>query len=98
VIDQITDLVVNPAGTDGTRYLCTTVALETIDPKVSEEIKSREAQIRDVLIEILGRRTTSELADLGTRDALREEIRASVNGLLGDDAVVGVYFSNFVLQ
>jgi flagellar basal body-associated protein FliL len=97
-IDQITDLVVNPAGTDGTRYLCTTVALETIDPKVSEEIKSREAQIRDVLIEILSRRTIGELADLETRDPLREEIRAGVNNLLTGGEVVGVYFSNFVLQ
>jgi flagellar protein FliL len=97
-IDQISDLVVNPAGTDGTRYLCTTVALESIDPKVSEEIKSREAQIRDVLIEILGKRSINELADLGTRNALREEIRAAVNGLLPSGEVVGVYFSNFVLQ
>ncbi|HVP57711.1 MAG TPA: flagellar basal body-associated FliL family protein [bacterium] len=97
-INQISDLVVNPAGTDGTRYLCTTVALETIDPKVSEEIKNREAQIRDVLIEILGRRTIDELADLGTRDALREEIRTGVNKLLTGGEVVGVYFSNFVLQ
>jgi flagellar FliL protein len=97
-IDQISDLVVNPAGTDGTRYLCTTVALETIDPRVSEEIKGREAQIRDVLIAILSRRTIAELADLGTRDSLREEIRAGVNGLLPDGEVVGVYFSNFVLQ
>ena len=97
-IDQISDLVVNPAGTDGTRYLCTTVALETIDPKVSEEIKSREAQIRDVLIAILSRRTIAELADLETRDPLREEIRAGVNNLLIGGEVVGVYFSNFVLQ
>jgi flagellar basal body-associated protein FliL len=97
-IDQISDLVVNPAGTDGTRYLCTTVALETIDPRVSEEIKSREAQIRDVLIGILSRRTIGELADLGTRDSLREEIRAAVNELLPGGEVVGVYFSNFVLQ
>ena len=97
-IDQISDLVVNPAGTDGTRYLCTTVALETIDPRVSEEIKSREAQIRDVLIAILSRRTIGELADLGTRDSLRAEIRASINNLLTGGEVVGVYFSNFVLQ
>ena len=97
-IDLVSDLVVNPAGTDGTRYLCTTVALETIVPDVSEEIKSREAQIRDVLIEILSKRSIGDLADLGTRDQLRGEIRAGVNGLLTSGEVVGVYFSNFVLQ
>jgi len=98
IIDLVSDLVVNPAGTDGTRYLCTTVALETIEPEVSEEIKVREAQIRDVLIEILSRRSIGELADLGTRDVLRDEIRAGVNDLLTGGEVVGVYFSNFVLQ
>jgi flagellar basal body-associated protein FliL len=97
-VDLVSDLVVNPAGTDGTRYLCTTVALETISPKVSEEIKSREAQIRDVLIEILSKRSIGDLADLGTRDDLRGEIMAGVNGLLTSGEVVGVYFSNFVLQ
>jgi flagellar FliL protein len=97
-IDLVSDLVVNPAGTDGTRYLCTTVALETIVPEVSEEIKSREAQIRDVLIEILSRRSIGDLADLAARDQLRNEIRVGVNGLLTSGEVVGVYFSNFVLQ
>lgn len=94
----IEDLVVNPAGSEGTRYLCTTVALETIEPGVAEEIRSREAQVRDALLAILGKRTVIELATLDTRDHIREEIKVAVNGLLSTSSVVGVYFSNFVLQ
>jgi flagellar FliL protein len=97
-VNLIEDLVVNPSGSEGTRYLCTTVALESIEPGVTDEITLREAQVRDVLIEILGKRSVEELATLDTRDQIREEIKASVNGLLSAGSVVGVYFSNFVLQ
>jgi flagellar FliL protein len=97
-VNLIEDLVVNPSGSEGTRYLCTTVALESIEPGVTDEITLREAQVRDVLIEILGKRSVEELATLDTRDQIREEIKVGVNMLLSTGSVVGVYFSNFVLQ
>jgi flagellar FliL protein len=94
----VEDIVVNPSGTAGTRYLCTTVALEAAGTAVAGELAEREAQIRDVLIEILGKRTVDDLSDLQTREIIRAEILDSVNGLLSSGEVVGVYFSNFVLQ
>jgi len=95
---DIADLVVNPAETDGTRYVCATVSLESSSPAVAEEIKQRESQIRDALIKILGKRTVTELSSLTARERIREEIQYSVNGLLSSGEVEGVYFSNFVLQ
>ena len=97
-ITPIADVIVNPLATSGTRYLCTTVAFESTMPAVSEEIKTREPQIRDMLIEILGRRTVEELSTLSVREEIREEIKNSVNGLLQSGQVTGVYFANFVLQ
>ena len=98
MITAIEDIVVNPLGTGGMRYLCTTVAFESIDPQVSNEVTEREAQIRDILIEILGGRTVEDLTSLEDREAMREEIRVMVNGLLSSGEVIAVYFSNFVLQ
>ncbi len=95
---QIKDIVVNPSGTNGTRYLCTTVALEITNPLVEEEATAREAQVRDLLIEILSKRTVTELSSLEMRDNIREEIGRSVNKLLSSGEIDGVYFSNFVLQ
>jgi len=97
-ITPIKDLVVNPAGTNGTRYLCTTVAFETHDQVVADEIKTREPQVRDLLIEILGGRTVEELSDLDNRVKIRKEIEDAINEMLVSGKVVGVYFSNFVLQ
>ncbi len=97
-INLVEDLVVNPSGSQGMRYLCTTVAFESLLPEVSGELTQREAQVRDVLIEILGKRTVEELATLETRDQIRNEIKMAVNELVSTGEVVGVYFSNFVLQ
>jgi flagellar FliL protein len=97
-ITPISDIVVNPSGTGGKRYLCTTVALEAAAQVVADEVTEREPQIRDLLIEILSRRNVEELSDLQTREGIREEIKESVNDLLRTGDVVGVYFSNFVLQ
>jgi len=98
IITPIEDIVVNPSGTSGTRYLCTTVALESIAPEVATEIREREPQVRDLLIEILGKRTVEDLSSLQKRETLRDEIEEAINGLLASGDVVGVYFSNFVLQ
>ena len=97
-ITPIEDIVVNPAGSGGTRYLCTTVALESTKSVVADEVAEREPQIRDTLIEILSKRTVEDLSALSTREELREEIKVAVNGLLVSGDVVGVYLSNFVLQ
>jgi len=98
IITPIEDIVINPSGSGGTRYLCTTVALEAIEPSVAEEVAEREPQIRDTLIRILGKRTIEDLGSLQTRESLREEIKVAINDLLATGEVVGVYFSNFVLQ
>jgi flagellar FliL protein len=97
-ITPIEDIVVNPAGSGGTRYLCTTVALESTEPVVADEVAEREPQIRDILIEILSERTVEDLSVLSARDELRAEIKTAVNNLLVSGEVVGVYLSNFVLQ
>jgi len=97
-ITPIEDIVVNPAGSGGTRYLCTTVALESTESMVADEVAEREPQIRDTLIEILSKRTVEDLSTLSVREELRGEIKIAVNDLLVSGEVVGVYLSNFVLQ
>jgi len=95
---EIADLVVNPAGSEGMRYLCVSVSLEASSEAASSELAGRQSQVRDALIGILGARTVTELSNVETRDHLREEIRQSISGLLSQGEVEAVYFSNFVLQ
>ncbi len=95
----IENMVLNPAQSNGARFLLIATAIEATDAAVVDEIKARDAQTRDVLISVLGSRTVEQLADLALRDTLRAEIVAALNGMLGrPKAVRRVYFPQFVVQ
>ncbi|GEM_PF-2028634 len=94
----IEDLVVNPAGSGGMRYLCVSVGLESKSLDVIEEITTRDTQIKDALIEVFSSKTMEELADIHGRDNIRREIKERVEQILPDQGLDAVYFVNFVLQ
>ena len=88
---SIENLVINPAGTQGTRFLIVTVALEMKNADATPELTARDPEIRDLLLSLLSARTVEQLSDLGGRDALREEIRVAIEKVLGPDKVVRVF-------
>ena len=94
----IEDLVVNPAGSGGTRYLCVSLGFEASEPATVSELETRDAQVKDVLIRIFGSKSVPELIDVELREAMRGEIRESVDSVLHPHHLDGVYFVNFVLQ
>jgi len=95
---KIDGLVVNPAGTDGSRYLMVTVGLESASGKVLKELGEKDVVLRDAIITVLSSKTVAELASVAQRDALREEIRAAVNARLRGGEVDRLYFTQYVLQ
>jgi flagellar protein FliL len=94
----VKDLLVNPAGTNGTRYLLTTVGLEVSTPESLVELEKKEVQVRDLLITILATKTLSELTDLERREAIREEISVKAKSLIKSHQLKSVYFSKFIIQ
>lgn len=97
-IYEITGVVVNPAGTQGTRYLSATVGLETYDDHLLEELETREALVRDTLINILSSKRISELYGVTAKDSLRQEIINTLNSKLLNGRIARVYFTNYVIQ
>jgi len=100
-IYEIKDIIVNPAGTDGTRYLNTTVGLEVENDQLIAELESRMPQIRDSLIDILVGKTIEELDGVEDKRLLREEILTRINDLLPETKngkVAHVYLIDFVIQ
>lgn len=97
-IHVIEDLVVNPAESGGSRYVAASVAFEVVDPDMIPVMELRDPQIKDFLIRILGSRTVAELADVRTREQLREEIKFEIEKTLGEGSIKAVYFVSFVLQ
>lgn len=94
----VENLVVNPAGTQGTRFLIASVAVEASDAAASAAMNARDPEIRDRLLSLLSGRTVEELSDLDGREALKEEIRAEIEQVVGRGRVVRVFIPQYVLQ
>lgn len=94
----VKDLIVNPAGTNGSRFLLLTVGFETSTPEGAKELEKREIQVRDALNTILTAKALDELSGNDRREALRGEIQAKVGELLKGGAITNVYFSKFIIQ
>jgi len=94
----VKDLIVNPAGTGGLRYLLTSVEIEVSNEKAFAEIQSKEVIVNDILINVLSSKTLEELSDVTKRKDLRREIAKKVDEILTQGRVQNVYFSKFIIQ
>ncbi len=98
VMHQIDNLVLNPAGTGGTRFLMVTVAIEVRDAAVNQQMNDRDAEVRDQALQLLGSKTVDQLADVGQRVALRRELKDRLSKLFAPGAIRQIYFPQFVIQ
>ena len=98
-IHMMENLVLNPAGSNGTRFLMAAVAAELKDEKVKEDMTSRDAELRDAVLRLLGERTVDQLSDVNLREELKKLLTDSLNARLGaKSAIKRVYFPQFVIQ
>ncbi|MFQ6008943.1 MAG: flagellar basal body-associated protein FliL, partial [Candidatus Zixiibacteriota bacterium] len=93
-IYTIKDIVINPAGTGGTRFLSVSFAFELRAPELEKEFEAREPVIRDALITILSSKTVAQLTD----PKEKEIVAKRVSQLLRTEQLAGVYYTDFVLQ
>ncbi len=92
------NLVLNPAGSGGTRWLMLTVSLQCKDAAAITTLQSRDAELRDVVLSSLGQKTVDELADIGGREAIKEQLTTALNERFGAKTVARVYFPQYVVQ
>ncbi|MBI5119270.1 flagellar basal body-associated FliL family protein [Candidatus Poribacteria bacterium] len=95
---RIEPMVVNPAGSNGERYLKAKIALEMHDPELQTEIDKRLPQIKNQINNVLSSKTILQIQTNEDRERLRREIQNRVNGLLVGGQVYNVYFEEFVYQ
>jgi flagellar FliL protein len=94
----VDNLVVNPAGSGGSRFLLTSIALETSSAAEAEALKERDLEIRDAFLLVLASRTVDQLSDISARPALSRELLAALHVLIGDGVVVRILIPQFVIQ
>lgn len=95
---MIDNLVLNPAGSGGTRFLLLSVALQVKDESGMALLKGHDAELRDMILRLFGGKTAEQVTEVPQRDGLRAELLGAVNRIIPAGVVRGVFFPQFVVQ
>jgi flagellar FliL protein len=98
VVHAIENLVLNPAGSGGTRFLMVTATFELKDGGSEQLMKDHEAEVRDHILALLGKKSVDDLTDITQREGIKTEVLAAVAPLFPKGAVRKVFFPQFVIQ
>ncbi len=89
---------VNLKSDQGRRYLKANVALELSGEELSMELQNKIPVIRDRIIRILSSKTLEEVNTKKGKFKISEQITDTLNAMLVDGSVQGIYFTEFVIQ
>ncbi len=98
IVFAIEDIVVNPAGTAGSRFLSASFGIEVSSAETAARLEEREPLVRDALITILSSKTLAELTDAKQKEIMRLQIKKRLSLLLKTEDLTNVFYTDFVLQ
>lgn len=98
VTHAIENLVLNPAGTGGTRFLMVTATFELKDGATEQLMKDHEAEVRDHILALLGKKSVDQLTDVTQREDIKREVLDAVSPMLPKGSILKVFFPQFVIQ
>ena len=94
---RVDNVIVNPAGSQGSRFLLTSVAIELPDAKTQDWVRAHDAEVRDVVITTLERQSLEQLTQAGARDSVKRALTAALQPVAGTTDL-RVYLPQFVIQ
>ncbi len=98
-LDEPVDLMVNLKDEQGRRVLKAAMVFEVRDAAAKQAVAERMTEIRHELIALLSDKQLKEVEGSEQKDLLLRVIRMTVNERVGiPDAVLHVYFSQFIIQ
>lgn len=86
---------------DPNRYLRVNIVLELGNKteELKEEVtKTRDFQIRDMIVGILSSQKFEDLLTRGGKENLKREIQNAINKILKNGKIKNIYFTEFVMQ
>ncbi|MEO6995727.1 MAG: flagellar basal body-associated FliL family protein [Lacunisphaera sp.] len=95
---EFQNVVVNLAGTMGTRYLKTSFVVTGTDAKIKDTFETQKAKLTDITLNVLSSLSLADLEEPGAKNVLREKLVLAYNQALGKKVAEQVYFSDFVVQ
>lgn len=95
---QLSKMIVNVAGTSGTRYLMSSITIVGTHADLKGLIEENKDQLLDLANSALASKTISDLEKPGSRNQLRSELMSTFNNALGGNIVQEIYFTEFAIQ
>jgi flagellar FliL protein len=95
---ELEEIIVNPAGTNGQRYLLVQFSLELDDKDDQQLIKENRSKVRNNIIKYLSSQTVSELQGIKGKEDLRAELIQLINQAIDSRSVRNLYYSKYVMQ
>lgn len=90
-------IALNPLNSNG-ELLSTEIVLESREDAVVEELKMKDAQIRDVIISYLSSKTVGDLNDITKREQLKKDMILKINAVLRSGKVTALYTKSWIIQ
>jgi flagellar FliL protein len=91
-------LLVNVAGTQGSRYLLVSLSIVGGDSNFEARMEAAEPRLRDMACGALETKTIAELEKPGARNLIRSELISGFNKILGGAVVQEIYLTEFAIQ
>jgi beta-lactamase regulating signal transducer with metallopeptidase domain/flagellar basal body-associated protein FliL len=95
---EFKNVVVNLAGTSGTRYLKTSFVVSGANENLAAAFQAARVQLADATLSVLSSLTVADINAPDVRAAVRDQLVAAYNKMLGQTLAEHVYFSEFVVQ
>ena len=95
---QLSKMIVNVAGTAGTRYLMSSITIVGTHADLKAVVEENKDQLLDLANSALASKTISDLEKPGSRNQLRSELMSIFNNALGGTIVQEIYFTEFAIQ
>lgn len=95
---NLENIIVNPAGSQGNRFLMTSVAFGVADERLQKRLDESKVELRDRVTGVLESMTLNQLTAPGARDTIKSRIGGVVASMIGPRAEVKVFLPQFVLQ
>jgi flagellar protein FliL len=91
-------MIVNVAGTMGTRYLLASITLAGTTPDFKTRIEENNDQLLDLATSTLSTKTIPDLEKPGARNEIRAELLTALNHALGDNLIQEIFITELAIQ
>jgi len=98
ILYPLDTFTVNLKSDAGRRYLKVTLSLELEGEELSLELDAKSAVLRDRIIRILTSKTLEEISSKKGKQKVSEQIVNTLNAMISDGEIKGIYFTEFVIQ